>query len=80
MVEHGSFASLVITSDLINEIKEAQKGNEGMGKIRARKIKGEAKEFTIDDDGTVWFGKRLVVPKHFEPRQKILAEAHESQF
>jgi ribonuclease HI len=33
MVEHGSLASLVITSDLINEIKEAQKGNEGMGKI-----------------------------------------------
>jgi hypothetical protein len=80
MVEHGSLASLVITSDLINEIKEAQKGNEGMGKIQARKIKGEAKEFTIDDDGTIWFGKCLVVPKNFELRQKILAEAHESQF
>jgi hypothetical protein len=26
MVEHGSLASLVITSDLIIEIKEAQKG------------------------------------------------------
>jgi hypothetical protein len=80
MVENGSLASLVITSDLINEIKEAQKGNEGMGKIRARKIKGEAKEFTIDDDGTIWYGKCLVVPKNFELRQKILAEAHEYQF
>jgi hypothetical protein len=80
MVKHGSLVSLVITSDLINEIKEAQKGNEGMGKIRARKIKGEAKEFTIDDDGTICFGKRLVFPKNFELRQKILAKAHESQF
>jgi hypothetical protein len=39
-----------------------------MGKIRARKIKGESKEFTIDDDGIIWFGKRLVVPKNFELR------------
>jgi hypothetical protein len=51
-----------------------------MGKIRARKMKGEIKELTIDDDGTIWFGRRLVVPKNFELRQKILAEAHEFQF
>jgi hypothetical protein len=78
MVEHGSLASLVITSDLINEIKETQKGNEGMGKIRARKIKGEAKEYTIDDDDTIWFRNCLVVPKKFD--DDTIAEAHESQF
>jgi hypothetical protein len=34
----------------------------------------------MDDDGTIWFGKHLVVPKNFKLRQKIFAKAHESQF
>jgi hypothetical protein len=44
------------------------KREKGMGKIRARKIKGETKEFTIDDDDIIWFGKCLVVPKNIELR------------
>ena len=36
MVEHGSLGSLVVTSDLIKEIKEAQWKDPGMIKIRAR--------------------------------------------
>ena len=36
--------------------------------------------FKLDDEGILWFGKRLVAPKNLELRKKILEEAHESQF
>ena len=35
MIEHGSLASLVITSNLIDEIKNAQHEDKGMMKLRA---------------------------------------------
>ena len=78
MVEHGSLASLVITSNLIDEIKKAQFEDKGMMKLRARINEDKLKCFQLDDQGILWFGKRLVVLKNFELRKKILEEAHES--
>ena len=80
MVEHGSLASLIITSNLIDEIKKAQHEDKGMMKLRARINEDKLKCFQLDDQGILWFGKRLVVSKNFELRKKILDEAHESQF
>ena len=80
MVEHGSLASLVITSNLIDEIKKAQHEDKGMMKLRARINEDKLKCFKLDDQGILWFGKQLVVPKNFELRKKILDEAHKSQF
>jgi hypothetical protein len=37
---------------------------------------GEVKCFSEDADGVIWFKNRLVVPKDFELRRKILDEAH----
>ena len=36
MVKHGSLASLVITSNLIDEIKKAQREDKGMTKLRVQ--------------------------------------------
>ena len=80
MVEHGSLASLIVTSDLIKEIKEAQGKDPGMIKIRARMSEDKMKCFKLDDEGILWFGKWLVVPKNLELRKKFFDEAHESQF
>ena len=80
MVEHGSLASLVVTSNLIDEIKKAQLEDKGRMKLRARINEDKLKCFQLDDQGILWFGKHLVVPKNFELRNKILDEAHESQF
>ena len=80
MVEHESLASLVIISNLTDEIKKAQLEDKGMMKLRARINEGKLKCFQLDDQGILWFGKRLVVPKNFELRKKILDETHESQF
>ena len=34
----------------------------------------------MDDNGTLWFGKRLCVPKNKAIRDAILCEAHESAY
>jgi hypothetical protein len=42
--------------------------------------KGMAPGFHVDDNGTLWFGKRLCVPKNKAIREEILREAHESTY
>ena len=78
MVEEGFLANVELRSTLLEQIKEAQKNDKGMTQIREKVKEGKAKCFTIDDEGVIWFGKRLVVPKDFELRRKILDEAHVS--
>ena len=72
MVEHGSLASLIITSNLIDEIKKSQHEDKGMMNLRSRINEEKLKCFTLDDERILWFGKRLVVPKNFELRKKFL--------
>ena len=78
LVEEGFLANVELRSTLLEQIKEAQRNDKGMTRIREKVKEGKAKCFTIDDEGVIWFGKRLVVPKDFELRRKILDEAHVS--
>ena len=71
-------ANLEIKSTLIDEIKAAQKGDKGMARIREKQKIGQAMCFTEDDQGVLWFGNRLVVPRVEALRKKILDEAHDS--
>ena len=48
--------------------------------LRARIHEQKLKCFKLDEQGILWFGKCLVVPKNSELRKKIFDEAHESQF
>jgi hypothetical protein len=36
--------------------------------------------FRVDEEGTLWFMHRLVVPKNHELRKKIFDEAHTSKY
>jgi hypothetical protein len=67
---------------LILTIKEdgiaAQKMDAEMGHIRKILELGEVKYFREDVDGVLWFKDRLMVPKDFELRRKIMDEAHYS--
>ncbi|WVZ85071.1 hypothetical protein U9M48_032029 [Paspalum notatum var. saurae] len=51
-----------------------------MAKIRSKLREDNAKCFRLGDQGILWFGKRLVVPKDFELRKLIIDESHNSQF
>jgi hypothetical protein len=78
MVNEGYLYTLIIKSNLYDQIKEAQKDNKGIVRILALK-EGKAQCFSIDDQGVVFFGKRIMVPKDHELRRLILDEAHNSQ-
>lgn len=78
MVEVGILANLEVKSTLLDQIKEAQKKDKGMARIRDKMKEGKACCFTVDDQGTLWFGKRLVVPKVHNLRRRIMGEAHVS--
>ncbi|GKB90686.1 hypothetical protein Tco_0962958 [Tanacetum coccineum] len=41
---------------------------------------GKHTEFSIDDDGVVWFEDRLCVPNDQALREKVMTEAHSSPF
>jgi hypothetical protein len=65
-----------------DEIKAAQKNNEGMAHIKRRMQEGDPKVacFRDDAEGTLWLKERLVVPKKETLKKKILDEAHTSRY
>ena len=61
--------------DLYDKIKEAQQRNTQMRKIMQKVLKGELKEFKLEDN-ILKFEHRLCVPDVTEIKEKILKEAH----
>ena len=57
MVKKGYLATLMVKSDLYDQIKEAQKNNKGMARIRELMKEGKARCFSTDDQGVLFFGK-----------------------
>nr|GFD00131.1 putative reverse transcriptase domain-containing protein [Tanacetum cinerariifolium] len=41
---------------------------------------GKHTEFSVDDDGVVWFEDRLCVPSDHALHEKVMTEAHSSRF
>ena len=62
----------------MDNIKEAQKGDKVMEEIRKNLSEGKAKGFREDENGTMWFEKRICVPQDEALRKLILQEAHDS--
>jgi hypothetical protein len=77
-----SLFNITLTPTLRDEIKAAQKNDEGMGHIMVRMQEGDPKVscFCEDAEGTLWFKERLVVPKKEVLKKKILDEAHTSRY
>ena len=65
-------------SSLEDQIKAAQKEDSGITKIKENIASGDAKCFSVDDQGIVYFNNRLVVPKDRGLRKLILQEAHDT--
>jgi hypothetical protein len=71
---------LVIEPTLEQEIYKGQLKDEKLKKITEDIVIGKSPGFRMDDNGILWFGKRLCVPKDQVIRQAILCEAHESAY
>jgi hypothetical protein len=51
--------------------------DEKLKEIAEKVVLGKAPGFRLDEDGTLWFGKRICVPKVKAICDTILREAHE---
>lgn len=78
VVPQGFLANLEVKPSLEDQIKAAQKRDLGVTKIKENIASRDAKCFSLNDQGVVYFGNRLVVPKKKNLRELILREAHES--
>nr|GFB61618.1 RNA-directed DNA polymerase homolog [Tanacetum cinerariifolium] len=61
-------------------IKEAQKDDDELWAIVQNVEDDKHTEFSVDDDGVVWFEDRLCVPSDRALREKVMMEAHSSPF
>nr|AAV43966.1 putative polyprotein [Oryza sativa Japonica Group] len=80
VVQSGVPASLTVQPTLESQIREAQKDDEGIKELIKRIQEKKDTDFSIDDQGTVWWGPRICVPAKKELRDLILKEAHESAY
>jgi hypothetical protein len=71
---------LVPEPTLEQEIRKSQLKDEKLREIAENIAKGKSPGFRKDDNGTLWFGKRLCVPEDKTIREAILREAHESAY
>nr|GFD49918.1 putative reverse transcriptase domain-containing protein [Tanacetum cinerariifolium] len=67
-----------IESNLMLQIKEAQKDDDELWAIMQNAKDGKHTEFSVNDDGVVWFEDRLCVPSDQALREKVMTEAHSS--
>ncbi|KAK1681346.1 hypothetical protein QYE76_042194 [Lolium multiflorum] len=80
IVPKGYLASMEVVPTLLDRIREAQKGDDEMDEIKENMEKGKAEGFRLDEQGTLWFEKRLCVPNDPEIRKLIFQEAHDSPY
>jgi hypothetical protein len=74
--------NITLTPTLRAEIVATQKDDEGMDHIKKRMRECDPRVacFREDAEGTLWFKKRLVVPKREALKKKILDETHTSRY
>jgi hypothetical protein len=74
--------NVTLTPVLRGEIIAAQKIDMGVTHIKRRLTEGDPKVncFRVDEEGTLWFKDRLVVPKNHGLRKKIFDKAHTSKY
>ena len=78
IVPQGFLSTLVAKPTLKDQIIAGQKRDKGISRIKENIISGNVNEFSMNDQGVVFFQNCLVVPKNPHLRQLILKEAHDS--
>jgi hypothetical protein len=76
----NNVVEMTIEPLLKKEIRKGQVENEKLKEIAKKVVLGKAPGFRLDDDGTLWFEKRICVPEVKAIRDTILREAHDSAY
>ena len=78
IVPHGFLSTLVTKRTLEDQIIAARKQDSSIQEIKQNIASRVAKCFSANDQGTIFFENRLVVPENEDLRQLILKEAHDT--
>jgi ribonuclease HI len=78
VVPQGYLANLIIASTLEERIRQAQLLDDEIQKTKANMQEPKYSSFSLDDQGTLFFQGRLVVPNDPSLKELILKEAHET--
>ena len=81
LLDNGAIvAELVAKLDMLNRVLEAQKNDEKIAAIVNQSREGKEIEFTVNEDGFVYYRDRVCVPNDDELKKSILEEAYKGIF
>jgi hypothetical protein len=72
--------AMEVDSTLEQDIQKGQLEDAKIQEIKEQIKEEKAPGFSIDEQGTLWYKKRLCVPEAKEIRELILREAHDSAY
>ena len=73
-------AELIAKPDLLNRVLEAQKNDEKSVAIANQNRVGKETEFTVKENGFLYYRDQVCVPNDDELKKSILKEAHSGSF
>ena len=73
-------AELVAKLDLLNRVPEAQKNDEKISATVSQIGEEKETEFSVKEDGSLYYKDRVCVPSDSELKKAILEEAHSESF
>jgi hypothetical protein len=80
IVPHSLNYNLSVCPILDDQIKEAQKDDEELMRIKGQTGENKSLDFRVDQYGTLWFKKRLCVSEQDHFRNTIMDEAHNTAY
>lgn len=80
LVLPGHLSTMELHPTLEERVKAGQIGNTRALRIQQLMAQGLAPKMSKDDQGILWYGKRLFVPRQRELKGLTLKEAHESAY
>jgi hypothetical protein len=78
IVPHGSLDDLVVQPDLEKAIKQAQAEDSEVDQMKGELHLDKYRDFSLAEDGTLYFRDHIVVPRHELMTDKVMKEAHDT--
>jgi hypothetical protein len=79
-VSNAEVIAMEVDSTLEQDIRKGQHEDAKIQEIKEQIKEEKASGFSVDEQGTLWYKKRLCVPEAKEIRELILCEAHDSAY
>ena len=73
-------AKLIAKPNLLNRMLEAQKNDKKISVIVSQNREGKETEFSVNEDGFLYYRDRVCVPNDDELKKSIIEEAHSGSF